>query len=50
MLEVVAVFLGLWWCDDNDVGGCGGDLVEIVVLAVVTALMVKMVVGLWLWM
>ncbi len=26
MLEVVAVILGLRWCDDNDVGGCGGDL------------------------
>ncbi len=47
MMEVVAVFLGLWWYE-TDVGGCGGDLVEIMVFAVVTALMVIMVVGLWL--
>ncbi len=30
MLEVVAVFLGLWWYD-IDVGGCGGDLGVVVV-------------------
>jgi hypothetical protein len=30
MLEVVAVFLGLWWSDTED-GGCAGDLGVVVV-------------------
>ncbi len=30
MLEVVAVILGLWWCD-TDVEACGGDLGVVVV-------------------
>ncbi len=30
MMEVVAVFLGLWWYDTG-VGGCGGDLGVVVV-------------------
>ncbi len=30
MMEVVAVILGLWWCD-TDVGGCGGDFWIVVV-------------------
>ncbi len=30
MMEVAAVFLGLWWCDTDD-RGCGGDLGVVVV-------------------
>ncbi len=43
-MEVAVVIFGLWWSDTDD-GGISGDLVAIVVLAVVTALMVIMVVG-----